>query len=81
MSKINQSTKLLISQIRRDGGTQPRAAINQDTVNEYREDMKNGDKFPPVIVFYDGEIYWLADGFHRIEAALGTRMKKIAVTV
>lgn len=81
MSKINQSTKLLISQIRRDGGTQPRAAINQDTVNEYREDMKNGDKFPPVIVFYDGEIYWLADGFHRIEATLGTRMRKIAVTV
>ena len=51
MSKINQSTKLLISQIRRDGGTQPRAAINHDTVNEYLEDMKNGDKFPAVVVF------------------------------
>ena len=81
MSKINQSTKLLISQIRRDGGTQPRAAINQDTVNEYLEDMKNGDIFPAVVVFYDGEIYWLADGFHRLEAALGARKKKIAVTV
>ena len=81
MSKINQPTKLLISQIRRDGGTQPRAAINQDTVNEYLEDMKNGDIFPAVVVFYDGKIYWLADGFHRIEAAVKARMKKIAAIV
>ena len=77
----NSVSSLFLSQIRRDGGTQPRASINHETVRDYAEDMKNGDKFPPVIVFYDGEIYWLADGFHRIEAALGARKKKIAVTV
>jgi hypothetical protein len=27
--------------------------------------MKDGDKFPPVTVFYDGSEYWLANGFHR----------------
>ncbi len=30
--------------------------------------MKAGEKFPPIDVFFDGEDYWLADGFHRIQA-------------
>jgi hypothetical protein len=30
--------------------------------------MAAGAEFPPVIVFYDGTDYWLADGFHRIQA-------------
>lgn len=55
--------------IRTDGGTQPRAQINQDTVDEYAADMGAGATFPPVVVFYDGSEYWLADGFHRVAAA------------
>ena len=70
-----------LEKIRRDGGTQPRASINHQTVLEYVEDMKNGDSFPPVVVFYDGEIYWLADGFHRVEAAFGAGLTEIAVKV
>lgn len=58
-----------ISKIRRDGGTQSRAELNENTVTEYKEAMFAGDTFPPVKVFYDGKDYWLADGFHRVKAA------------
>lgn len=54
--------------IRLDGGTQPRAEIDQSVCDEYRERMKAGEKFPSVDVFYDGKDYWLADGFHRLQA-------------
>jgi hypothetical protein len=54
--------------IRVDGGTQPRAQIDQTVCDEYGERMKAGEKFPPIDVFFDGEDYWLADGFHRLQA-------------
>lgn len=57
-----------ISKIRRDGGTQPRAQLYEEVVAEYAEDMKQGAEFPPVTIFFDGEEYWLADGFHRVSA-------------
>lgn len=58
-----------LTQIRTDGGTQARAAINEETVAEYAEAMANPTTvFPPVIVYYDGTNYWLADGFHRAAA-------------
>ena len=60
--------KLSLDNIRLDGGTQPRAELRLDTINEYAEAMKAGAKFPPVVVFYDGTEYWLADGFHRLRA-------------
>ena len=57
--------KIEISAIRIDGGTQARIKLDHDVVKEYAECMKDGDKFPPVTVFYDGSEYWLANGFHR----------------
>ena len=47
---------------------QTRAALNEDTVSDYAEAMERGDKFPAVTVFTDGAEYYLADGFHRVEA-------------
>ena len=58
-----------IASIRIDGGTQPRAAINFEAVFDYMDAMTDGAEFPPVVVFYDGANYWLADGFHRVKAA------------
>jgi len=50
-------------------GLQTRAALNEDVVAEYGEIMKNGGKLPPVTVFRDVFTDYLADGFHRLEAA------------
>jgi hypothetical protein len=60
---------LSIAAIRLDGGTQPRAGIDQAVVEDYANDMEaNGAEFPPVQVVYDGADYWLWDGFHRLHA-------------
>jgi hypothetical protein len=57
--------------IRAETAAQPRDHINKDKVGEYAEAMAEGNEFPPLVVFYDGEVYWLADGFHRLHAAIG----------
>lgn len=51
-----------------DHAAQMRAALDQDTLNEYTLAFSayNGwGEFPPVTVFHDGANYWGADGFHR----------------
>jgi hypothetical protein len=62
-------TSVPVEDLRLNGGTQPRALIDEDVVAEYAEAMERGDKFPPMVVFYDGTDHWLADGFHRVSAA------------
>ena len=57
-----------LDEIRRDGGTQPRAAIDLKHVGLLEEQMEDGKELDPVTVFYDGESYWLADGYHRFSA-------------
>lgn len=57
--------------VRVDGGTQMRAALDEATVAEYVEHFRAhhawGD-FPPIVLFYDGSDYWVGDGFHRLAA-------------
>jgi hypothetical protein len=60
--------KLNLAAIRLDGSTQARIALDSSQVTEYAEAMRDGDKFPPIVVFHDGSDYWLADGFHRYHA-------------
>lgn len=57
-----------VALIRTDGGTQPRAGVTMAVVEEYVEALTDGADFPPVKVVYDGQSYWLYDGFHRVEA-------------
>jgi len=70
-----------LPQIRGDGGTQPRAQIDLFVVDEYAQAMRDGAVFPPVIVFYDGQEYWLADGFHRLTAARNVGLAAIEASV
>ncbi len=66
----HSSEKILeFDQVITSGGTQSRAELDEDTIKEYAAAIAAGDKFPPVVVFYDGEHYYLADGFHRLAAA------------
>jgi hypothetical protein len=67
--------------IRTDGGTQPRLQLSAETINDYAESMADGVAFPPVVVFYDGADYWLADGFHRLHAAQQIGLADIAADV
>ena len=62
-------TRLPLTAIRLDGGTQARIRIDERVYEEYAMKMKEGSVFPPIVVFKDpdGEI-WLGDGFHRYHA-------------
>ncbi|WP_233501873.1 streptomycin biosynthesis regulator [Acaryochloris thomasi] len=70
-----------IQSIRRDGGTQSRACLDPETLETYRRSLNEGEQFPPVTLFYDGESYWLADGFHRVKAHEVAERKEIAAEV
>lgn len=76
-----QVTEIAIGVIRIDGGTQSRACLNQETVEAYAEKAKEGAQLPPVVVFFDGESYWLADGFHRRAAASAAGKETVVCNV
>jgi len=59
---------LKLADIRLDGDTQVRLEISQFTVQQYAEAMKLGAEFKPMVVYFDGTDYWLANGFHRYHA-------------
>ena len=68
---------LPLDSIRLDGGTQARDEHNPYVVDEYAALYRHGTKLPPVVVFFDGADYWLADGFHRVLAARAAGRTKI----
>jgi len=50
-------------------GLQTRVTLNEDVVSDYCEILREGGSLPPVVVFRDVLTDYLADGFHRLEAA------------
>lgn len=73
--------ELSLDQIRIDGGTQARQALNDATVDAYAQAMEDGAQFPLIIVYHDGESHWLADGFHRLAAARKAGRERLRVEV
>lgn len=78
---ITAPVNLSLSAIRTDGGTQSRAALSDETVSDYAEAMRLGAEFPPIVVFHDGSAHWLADGFHRVFAAMRNGADSISAIV
>jgi hypothetical protein len=72
---------LHLNSIRRDGGTQPRAKIDLHHLKRLEEQMEEGSELEPIIVFYDGEQHWLADGFHRWQAHKNQEKEAIACII
>lgn len=73
---------LNIASIRRDSGAQFRVGgLNEQHVANLVESLEAGATLPPVIAFFDGGAYWMADGDHRIEAHLKAGHADIAADV
>ena len=76
-----EDAELYLDQIHIDTGIQTRAATSEATIARYAELMGAGVRFPPVLVFGKGGVYWLADGFHRVEAAKRAGVEMIRATI
>jgi hypothetical protein len=72
---------LELRHIRLNGGTQSRASIDPATVETYADAYTAGAFLPPIVVYFDGEDYWLADGFHRVHAAERAELEEIEVEI
>ncbi len=55
-----------------------RERLVEPVVVEYARAMRDGVKFPPVVVFHDVLNFWLSAGFHRVEAARRAGKKCVA---
>jgi hypothetical protein len=70
-----------IASVRKDGQTQHRTKINPAIVLQYSELMRAGVTFPPIRVWWDGDEFWLSDGFHRVAAAEKAGFSEISTEV
>jgi hypothetical protein len=73
---------IAIFSVRADAQAQPRTSIDTELIGEYAEAMMAlGATFPPLVVFRDGDVYWLADGFHRFYAYKGCQTAEVECDV
>lgn len=75
LAQESKIVQLPLKKIRLDERVNMRQETSWVAVQEYAEAIEDGDQFPPAVVFFDGVSYWLADGFHRIKAALKAKLK------
>lgn len=87
-----KAIRVPLADVRIDGDTQPRSNMDPDTVSRYAEKMQcdpdtgliidHEDKaWPELVVFQDADVYWLADGFHRLHAARQRELEEFQAKV
>lgn len=78
-SRKSKIEVLALSALRLD--FQPPENLIEETVQKYIGALKAGERLPPVRVRFDGENYFLEDGFHRLEAARRFGIVKIEAEI
>ena len=73
------STMLPIDSIRPD--FQGEEYLDRDKVESFAAAIRGGEALPPIIVRFDGETYWLQDGFHLLHSAKALGQSEIAVEI
>ncbi len=81
MNATHSSQQISISAIRADAQAQARVAMNADAIQEYKEAYDAGRYLPPVVLYRDGPVFHLADGFHRHAAATAAGLVAILADV
>lgn len=76
---IDQNVPL--ASLRLDCGTQWHAAMNDAAIAEYTEAIHQGATLPPLVVYFDGVDFWLADGYHRFHAYRAAGVDEVAAEV
>ena len=77
----HMSSYVLIKDIEVDTALQTRVRRNDSVVDEYAIAMMDGAKFPPIVLFDDGNKKYLSDGFHRYTAALSSGRDRISAEI
>lgn len=72
---------IFIKDIQIDSSLQSRVKMSDSVVSEYSAAMMEGQQFPPVVIFDDGEKKFLADGFHRLAASRAAGRDRIEADV
>lgn len=85
MKQDEQIQEISLSEIHLDRETQIRVEVSEETVQRYYEvmiDEATRDLFPPILLFRDPDgRLWLADGHHRVAAAIRRKFASIRAII
>ena len=76
-----KTQEIKVGEIIVDDEIQSRTGLNEQYINEYHEEVERGVQFPPVELFFDGQYYFLTDGFHRHQAFKKAGKKTISAII
>jgi protein gp37 len=78
---VDKVLSLLLDVLLLDADIQPRETMSSGLIAEYAALYAEGHGLTPIDVYQEGSQYWVADGFHRVEAARKAGLLEIAARV